>query len=165
VARFWLTVAAEVTTMNARKRERFPSMHRAAAACAVLLAAVALSTAPAWAGHGHGRGHHRHSHPVHHRHSHGCGHGHPVARPYHAPAWRPVVVPRVLVPRAVYEVEPYRAGYAYYAPHHHHHALYRFPVVVDGAHAWRTHAYCGDHLVSGAHLGIATPNFGLHVRF
>jgi hypothetical protein len=153
--------------MNARKPERFPRIRRAAAACAVLLVTTALGAAPAWAGHGHGRGHHRHSHAAHHRHSHGCGHRAPavVARPYYSPAWRPVVVPRVLVPRAVYEVEPYRAGYAYYAPHHHHHALYRFPVIVDGAHAWRTHAYCGDHLIADSHLDVATPRFGLHVRF
>ena len=147
--------------MDTKRRIPAPArIRRAAAAGAVLLAVALLGAAPASAGRRHPRAH-RHAGPP----PHARVHRVPVVVPHRAPVWRPVVVPRVLVPRAVVEVAPYRSGRVWYGPHRHRHELYRFPVVVGGVRTWRTEAYCGGRLVPDAHVTIAGPRFSLHVAF
>ena len=46
-------------------------------------------------------------------------------------------------------LEVFSGGREYYRPHHHQHAIYQFPVWIDGAVAYRPYTYCNGHLFHG----------------
>ena len=136
------------------------------------IAALSLAATPAVA-HGHGRGRHGDAHGH-------AGHG-AVYAP--GPAYRPVAVPHRIVYRDVRAYRPWYAGTSWYGPHRHAHAVYRFPVYVNGAVVVQPYTYCGEHAFvsagvafprlaldvqavpgGGVGFGISTPHFGFYVH-
>jgi hypothetical protein len=115
------------------------------------IAALSLAATPAEAhGHGHGQGNHAHGH---------AGYG-----AVYAPgsAFRPGVVPRRIIYRDVRAYSPWYGGTVWYGPHHHAHAIYRFPVYVNGAVVYQPYTYCGEDVFVGA--GVALPRVALDVQ-
>jgi hypothetical protein len=69
-------------------------------------------------------------------------------------------VPQVITVEHRGDYRPYFSGRSYYAPHHHYHAAYRFPVWVNGVVAYRSYAYCDDHLFVNSAVVLPQLAFG-----
>lgn len=72
-------------------------------------------------------------------------------------------VPHRISARHRHDYGRFYRGRVYYKRHRHHHALYRFPIFVDGRLVYRNYAYCGDALFLSA--GVRLPRLALDLAF
>ena len=59
----------------------------------------------------------------------------------------------------------YYYGRVYHGGHRHHHRVYRFPVYVEGALAYRPYAYCGDRYYATGYFAVDGPRFSIRFGF
>ena len=130
------------------------------ATCGLLLSLTLAAPAAA-----DGRGNRHDRHRVDHRHRYHDGYGHRArdghhnryghhARYGHYDRYqrrsdrfhRPVDIPHRIHHRYVRSFRRYFERHEYFAPHRHNHAVYSFPVVVDGYRKGRRYDYCDGEL-------------------
>lgn len=74
-------------------------------------------------------------------------------------------VPRSISSHHRHYYEDYYYGRAYYRDHRHYHAIYRFPVFVEGHLDYRPYAYCDGNYFATGYFGIDGPHFSIHIGF